>query len=47
MKKVHNQAKEVIRKHNANDAAGAKLEMDEFLKAKDSMFDALDRLYLL
>lgn len=45
--KVHKQAMEVIRKHNANDAAGSKQEMAEFLSAKDSMFEALDRLYLL
>jgi methyl-accepting chemotaxis protein len=45
--KVHNQAKEVIRKHNAQDSAGAKIEMDKFLEAKDKMFEALDRLYLL
>ncbi len=44
---VHNQAMEVIRKHNADDTAGAKIEMDNFLQAKDNMFEALDRLYLL
>ncbi|MBU2631079.1 MAG: CZB domain-containing protein [Proteobacteria bacterium] len=44
---VHKQAMEVIRKHNANDKAGAKQEMDKFLSAKNSMFEALDRLYLL
>ncbi len=45
--KVHAQAKEVIRKHNAKDVSGAKQEMNKFLAAKDSMFDALDRLYLM
>ncbi len=44
---VHQQAMNVIQKHNANDANGAKLEMDKFLAAKDAMFEALDKLYLL
>ncbi len=44
---VHQQAMNVIQKHNANDANGAKLEMDRFLSAKDAMFTALDKLYLL
>jgi len=45
--KVHSQAKEVIRKHNAKDLSGSKQEMNKFLAAKDSMFEALDRLYLM
>lgn len=45
--KVHAQAKEVIRKHNAKDASGAKQEMNKFLDAKNNMFEALDRLYLM
>ncbi|MCF6248294.1 MAG: methyl-accepting chemotaxis protein [Desulfobacula sp.] len=45
--KVHNQAMAVIAEHNAGDNTGAKREMDEFLDAKDKMFDALDRLYLI
>ena len=45
--KVHNQAMLVIERHNANDDAGAKKQMDQFLNAKDSMFQALDKLYLL
>ncbi len=44
---VHKQAMEVIRRHNANDTAGAKLEMDKFLSAKDNMFAALDKLYII
>jgi len=45
--KVHVQAMKVIERHNANDSAGANQEMQEFLNAKEHMFNALDRLYLL
>lgn len=45
--RVHEQAMKVIERHNANDGPGAKAEMDQFLDAKEKMFDALDRLYLL
>ncbi len=44
---VHSQAKEVIRKYNADDASGAQQEMEKFLTAKTNMFGALDKLYLV
>jgi len=44
---VHSQAVAVIRKHNAGDATGARQEMKKFIQAKDNMFEALDRLYLV
>ncbi|MCP3941474.1 MAG: hypothetical protein GY710_08340 [Desulfobacteraceae bacterium] len=44
---VHCQAMEVIQKHNDGDADGAGREMKKFLLAKDNMFGALDKLYIV
>lgn len=44
---VHTQAKEVVKCKNRGDDPGAKAEMAKFITAKNNMFEAIDRLYLI